>query len=48
MTVGYCYPCAERIDDGELLDHVRLIHPDDQPERWPDGDLVIHDEDWRP
>lgn len=30
------------------VDHIRVMHPDlygDGPERWPDGGLVIHDDD---
>lgn len=32
-------------------DHLRLAHPDDYgdgPARWPDGDIVIHDETLEP
>lgn len=35
----------------EILDHLRVVHPDvygDGPERWPDGQLVIHDETLTP
>jgi hypothetical protein len=47
---GHCYLCCEDITPGDpesLLDHGRLIHPDqygDGPERWPDGGLVYTDE----
>ncbi|HKY57617.1 MAG TPA: hypothetical protein VJL80_06235 [Aeromicrobium sp.] len=28
------------------IDHIRVMHPDqyEEPERWPDGGLVIHDD----
>lgn len=42
--MGYCHPCAEPLADTELLDHIRLLHPDDQPEHWPDGSPVIHED----
>lgn len=46
---GWCILCGDQIADvSQLLDHVRLMHPDDYgsgPQRWPDGGLVVHDVD---
>lgn len=39
-------PYGQEIPDVELLDHLRLLHPDvygDGPLRWPDGRLVVYD-----
>jgi hypothetical protein len=46
---GHCEICNEDIDPGglrEMVDHIRLLHPDDyeEPEQWPDGGFVIHEE----
>ena len=45
--MGVCHVCDDdTIPDTELLDHIRVMHPDawgDGPEKWPDGEFVIHD-----
>jgi hypothetical protein len=48
--VFFCSVCDSlyEFDDVEnLLHHIRLFHPDTDanPERWPDGEIVIYDED---
>lgn len=48
-NTGYCHLCDAPLTPGRLdaiLDHVRVIHPDqwgDGPERWPDDGLVYDD-----
>lgn len=45
-NTGHCNVCDEPVPSDELLDHLRVVHPEqygDGPERWPDGGLVIHD-----
>jgi hypothetical protein len=49
--MGICHLCQETPPDAELLDHLRVMHPDayaDGPQRWPDGGLVIVDETVEP
>lgn len=51
MNVPECNRCGHKepktdslLDDVDvMLDHIRVMHPDDyeEPERWPDGRLVI-------
>lgn len=39
-------PDDQHVPDHDMLDHLRVIHPDlygDGPETWPDGTVVIHD-----
>jgi hypothetical protein len=44
-----CHLCPEGdnvVDDHAVLDHLRVVHPDqygDGPTRWPDGQHVIVD-----
>jgi hypothetical protein len=43
---GHCHCCHEQVPGAEMLDHLRVVHPDvygDGPERWPDGSLVVVD-----
>lgn len=45
-----CHLCREELESGDLeevVDHVRTMHPErfEEPERWPDGGLVIHESD---
>lgn len=43
---GRCELCKEMFPISEILEHLRLFHPDeygDGPETWPDGTIVIHD-----
>lgn len=45
-TCHVCPPGEQNLPDAEMTDHLRLIHPDlwgDGPERWPDGQIVVHD-----
>jgi hypothetical protein len=38
---------AEHVTDlDQVFDHIQVIHPihDYQPQRWPDGQVVIHDD----
>jgi hypothetical protein len=49
--MGVCDLCHEPVEDDHLLEHLRLLHPDDYedgPERWPDGDIVVHDQTLEP
>jgi hypothetical protein len=44
--MGHCLRCDEPVPDDQLLDHLRVLHPDDYgdgPLRWPDGALVVVD-----
>lgn len=44
-NTGRCLVCSEPVPSVELLDHLRVMHPDDYgdgPERWPDGTIVVH------
>lgn len=44
-TCHVCEP-AETIPDPDMVDHIRLMHPDvygDGPQRWPDGSVVVVD-----
>ncbi len=47
--MGTCNLCPDGdndVPDPELLDHLRVMHPDasgDGPKLWPDGGLVIID-----
>lgn len=50
-----CLVCDDEWPDDEggiesAVDHIRVMHPDqyEPPERWPDGGLVIHDDDPSP
>lgn len=38
--------CGDTVDD--LINHLRLLHPDVTIERWPDGAVVYddHDDPW--
>jgi hypothetical protein len=44
-----CNP-AGAVPDQELVDHMRVVHPDrwDQVERWPDGRVVVVDHTLEP
>jgi hypothetical protein len=41
-----CNLCREPIDSIGIYDHMRLLHPDvdAEPERWPDGGLVVEED----
>lgn len=51
-----CLLCHDEWPDAEggiesFLDHLRVMHPDadhGEPERWPDGALVIHNDTLTP
>lgn len=46
-----CHRCNEHPDDCEILEHMRVMHPDDYgdgPTTWPDGGLFIVDETLEP
>lgn len=40
-----CELCGEAIESYELLQHLRVMHPDIEIELefWPDGGPVVHD-----
>lgn len=46
--MGTCHICPQgdnTVPDDEVVDHLRVLHPDvygEGPERWPDGDVVVH------
>jgi len=45
-TCHLCHPDEQAVPDHDMLDHLRVHHPDaygDGPERWPDGEIVIYD-----
>ncbi|SNR44383.1 hypothetical protein SAMN06265360_10645 [Haloechinothrix alba] len=44
--MGDCVTCNDHIPDPDLLDHLRVMHPDEyaEPERWPDGMPVVEQE----
>jgi hypothetical protein len=44
--MGKCNLCVEQMPDEQLLEHLRIVHPEiygDGPLAWPDGGLVIID-----
>jgi hypothetical protein len=50
-----CDLCGDEWPDAEgglesAVDHVRVMHPDQYqpPERWPDGQIVVHDDTLSP
>lgn len=44
-----CPPGDRHVPDDQLADHVRIVHPDaEEPERWPDGGLVVVDQEIAP
>lgn len=50
-NTGHCNVCGEDVPSAELLDRLRVMHPDhygDGPERWPDGGIVIYEPDAQP
>lgn len=50
-NLGHCFVCHEPVTNREILNHIRLIHPDeygDGPDLWPDGRVVIEDADVTP
>lgn len=48
---GRCNLCAEDMPSPygpqEILDHIRNVHPEhyEEPERWPDGGIVVYEGD---
>jgi hypothetical protein len=49
--MGNCNLCREHVEDDHLLAHLRVLHPNeygDGPERWPDGNIVVHDQTLEP
>lgn len=45
-TCHLCPSDDNEIADTEVLDHLRVMHPDqyrDGPDRWPDGEVVVND-----
>lgn len=45
MGTCFLHDPPEKIADVELLDHLRVVHPETWgggPERWPDGRIVVH------
>jgi hypothetical protein len=50
-TCHMCPTADQQVPDDEMLDHLRVIHPDvwgDGPELWPDGEIVVHDRTVQP
>jgi hypothetical protein len=46
-----CPPGQQQYPEAEILDHLRVIHPDvwgDGLKRWPDGRIVVFDETLTP
>lgn len=51
MNTGHCHICDQDVPSVELLDHLRVMHPDaygDGPDRWPDGQVVVIDASLEP
>lgn len=52
--MGQCHACPPgegTVDDADLPDHLRLLHPElygDGPQQWPDGRPVVVDETLAP
>jgi hypothetical protein len=52
--MGTCYSCPPDdnvVPDGDMVDHLRLMHPDewgDGLQEWPDGEPVIVDHTLKP
>lgn len=48
--MGSCALCGDDVPTLDLLDHLRIRHPDryEPPLRWPDGALVVVDETLEP
>jgi len=45
-TCHICPPDDNTVPDREMVDHLRVLHPDlygDGPPRWPDGSIVFVD-----
>lgn len=44
---GVCLVCQEDVPSEELVDHIRVMHPDvyEPPLTWPDGKRVVICED---
>lgn len=50
-TYGWCQLCEppRRVSVEALLEHFRIVHDlDAEPERWPDGELVVIDSTLEP
>lgn len=50
-TCHVCPPGDNRVPDDEMVDHLRVVHPEvygDGPERWPDGSVVVYDQTLQP
>lgn len=46
-VMAKCELCGERKPATDMLDHIRVMHPDqygDGPERWPDGTVLIYED----
>lgn len=45
-NTGVCLVCEEDVPSEELVDHLRVMHPDvyESPLEWPDGKRVVIDE----
>lgn len=46
MGTCFLHDPPEKIANVEMLDHLRVIHPQewgDGPQRWPDGRIVVYD-----
>ena len=41
-----CHKCNIRFSPEHILDHIRIMHPDqdDGFDKWPDGEPVIHED----
>jgi hypothetical protein len=48
-VMGTCGLCGERVMASELIVHLRVEHGIEEDfERWPDGEIVVHDETLEP
>lgn len=46
MGTCFLHEPPEKIADVEILDHLRVMHPQvwgNGPHRWPDGRIVVYD-----
>ncbi|AHH98263.1 hypothetical protein [Kutzneria albida] len=50
LNTGHCHVCRSDMPSVDLLNHLRLLHPDvwGALETWPDGHVVIFDDSVEP
>lgn len=43
MVKGTCYICDESAQEN-IIEHIRVMHPDLEIEKWPDGGIIVHED----